>query len=114
MIFARSAGYLSGTLGASFLGNFDKSFLISFATISSGILTIFFPYSTKMWQLALLGYLADIGMGIFDVFANISVLRLWRENKKVQSTVLHLSHGFFATGSFMKAFEIYEFFNFIC
>ena len=80
LIFARQGGSLFGTLGAAFLGKVDKTFGLTISLFWTGIASVFIPYSQTLWQLGAIGFLAKAGLGVVNVFSNVTALHLWAGN----------------------------------
>ena len=104
----RAIGYIAGTASTPFAERVDHLLVLGLTVFVCAIIISVVPFCIHLWQISLLVSFDGAAMGVLDTVGNIAVLQLWhkKEDEKVQSTVLHGFHGFFALGGLIAGLKL--------
>ncbi|XP_053212868.1 sodium-dependent glucose transporter 1C-like [Panonychus citri] len=94
MVPARSIGYV---IGASSCGLYEKRIddylVLSISTLICAICISLSPWFTQLEYVFILMIVAGFAQGVFDIYCNVIILRIWGENGINWLQVLHMSYG---------------------
>ncbi|XP_053212416.1 sodium-dependent glucose transporter 1-like [Panonychus citri] len=97
LIPVRSIGYITGGLFSAFLGKFTNiNVIMAITNFTGGFFLILAPWFTSIYTVAGFIYLSGISQGLFDIYSNVYIIRIW---DKDATNYLQVHHMFFGVGA---------------
>ncbi|XP_015788402.1 major facilitator superfamily domain-containing protein 4A [Tetranychus urticae] len=94
LVQTRSVGYVVGATVAGFFEKyFDDSLVLSASNLVAGVFLALAPWFRSLETVLVFIFIAGFALGVFDIYCNVIILRIWGKNGVNWLQVLHMFYG---------------------